>query len=746
MPPLPERGDGATTYAHTVQFALRLQTGSELDAGQLVRQAVLAEELGYEVVAIADRPDSPEFDALTLLSWIAAKTSRITLRADVLAPRDPALLARTVAALDHLSSGRAALALGGGSERAGEAVDVLRALWDTEARGPARYDGRFYRLPGAERGAPAHVVPVTILGSDRAAAELAGQKADGWATEFPGDLTPYAANIVVDAAAEAADRDPREVRRQLLISGRFGPRGAAGSLSDWTGDLLAPMVEYGVSTIVLDLAGLGAEGNEIATRFAREVVPALKVELDKVLPDGLRGRPVRSRAALARRAPGIDYDNVPAGIEVLEPGDPTYRRFRGGYLRGGTPGVVLRAATDEQVVEALAYARRHPELPLSRRSAGHGISGRSTNAGGIVIDLSLMNSIEVVDQAARRVRIGPGARWMHVAAALQPYGWALSSGDYGGVGVGGLATAGGIGYLSRAHGLTIDHLRSVRMVLADGSIVRADDMENPDLFWAVRGAGANFGIVTSFEFVVDEVGPVGYAELTHDASATADFLVSWGELVESSPRDLTSFLIVPPARRGQPSYALSRTMIDSADPDTVLARLQPLADLAPLLDQQVQLTPYAAVMANATEQDPQSSGEPVSRSGLLAHVTPEFAEASARVLRSGAIFWYQLRSVGGAVADVDPDATAYSNRGANFSVVVMGRDDAAVDQVWAELTPYFDGQYLSFDSSLRPGRQEDNWSPTTLARLRDLKAKYDPDAVFDDNFALTPTLTEKDER
>ena len=108
-------------------------------------------------------------------------------------------------------------------------------------------------------------------------------------------------------------------------------------------------------------------------------------------------------------------------------------------------------------------------------------------------------------RSSRLVRIGPGARWMQVAAALGEHGWALSSGDYGGVGVGGLATAGGIGFLAREHGLTIDHLRAVEIVLADGSIVRADAENHADLFWAVRGAGANIGIVTSFEFEVDEV-------------------------------------------------------------------------------------------------------------------------------------------------------------------------------------------------------------------------------------------------
>jgi FAD/FMN-containing dehydrogenase len=214
-------------------------------------------------------------------------------------------------------------------------------------------------------------------------------------------------------------------------------------------------------------------------------------------------------------------------------------------------------------------------LPLSIRSGGHGLSGRSTNDGGVVIDLSRMNAIKVLDRATRRVRIEPGARWMDVAAALAPYGWALSSGDCGGVGVGGLATAGGVGWFVREHGLTIDHLRAVEMVLSDGSVVRASDEEHPDLFWAVRGAGANFGIVTSFEFEVDEVGPVGWAQLVFDASDTAALIEKWGAAIETSPRDLTSAFIIAP-RRGQPLIAYIMALIDSDQPDTVVNRLRPI--------------------------------------------------------------------------------------------------------------------------------------------------------------------------
>src|SRR5690606_21089086 len=187
----------------------------------------------------------------------------------------------------------------------------------------------------------------------------------------------------------------------------------------------------------------------------------------------------------------------------------------------------------------VAVAREHREVPLGVRSGGHGISGRSTNDGGLVLDVGALNTIEVIDEERRLVRVGPGARWHEVAAALAPYGWAISSGDFGGVGVGGLATAGGIGFFAREHGLTIDRVRAAELVLADGSIVRTDADTDPELFWGVRGAGANFGVVTAFEFEASEVGNVGWAQLAFDASDTAGFFERFGAAMEAAPRDVS---------------------------------------------------------------------------------------------------------------------------------------------------------------------------------------------------------------
>lgn len=439
---------------------------------------------------------------------------------------------------------------------------------------------------------------------------------------------------------------------------------------------------------------------------------------------------------------GIDYSAIPALLmdAVIKPGDANYLRVKSTFFHGGAPGIVFQVKKTQQVVEALAFARLHPHLPLSIRSGGHGVRGRSTNYGGIVIDLSRMNKIEILDEATRRVRIEPGARWREVASALAPYGWALTSGDDGGVGVGGLATAGGIGLFARAYGLTIDHLRAVEMVLADGSIVRASEQENQDLFWAVRGAGANFGIVTSFEFQVDKVGNVGWAQLILDASDIPGVLQKWGMILENSPRDLTSFLIVNPPRQSQPAIAHVMALVNSDDPQTIANRLQPIAEIAPLYYLNTVITPYTNILANAQAGDHDGQGEPASRSGSLEHITPEFAAAVARLIESSATYFFQIRSMGGAVSDVPVEATAFGSRLANFEVTAAGTNHERLYEAWDNIRQYFSGLYLIFDTDQRPEHLQDAFPPKTLERLRELKSRYDPDNVFRDNFNIVPQV------
>lgn len=747
-------------YGHPLQFGTFL-TPSNNPPQNPVALAQLSEQLGYDLVTFQDHPYQPAFlDTWTLLSWVAAQTENIHVSANVmnLPMRPPAVMARAAASLDLLSGGRFDLGLGAGGfwdameamgsrrltpgqavDALSEAIEVIRGIWSAGERAPLRIAGDYYQLNGAKRGpAPAHDIPIWLGAYKPRMLRLVGRKADGWLPSLsymqPGDLTR--GNATIDASADAAGRDPREIRRLLNISGRFSPtRGGAlnGPSEQWVDELLPLALEDGIGTFFL-----GSDDSATLQQFATEVMPALREAVSRERSShGVAEGSIRSAAARSKRRDGIDYDAVPASLaaDAVEPGDSAFARVRSTYLRAGSPGLVLRPRDTAGVVDALAYARRHPDVPLGIRSAGHGVSGRSTNNGGIVIDVSRMNAIEILDEKARRIRVEAGARWQEVAAALAPHGWALTSGDYGGVGVGGLATAGGVGWFAREHGLTIDHLHAAEIVLADGSMVRASEHENADLFWAIRGAGANFGIVTSFEFEVDEIGDsIGWAQLALDASDPAALLERWGAAVEAAPRDLTSELIMGGVRPGKQAVAQVLAVVDSEDPDTIIDRLQPLANAAPLLDQSVQLVPYSAVMANAQGGSHDGRGEPHARSGLLEHITPQFAAAAQRLLESGAVYFFQIRAVGAAVSDVDADATAYANRSANFSVVAMGSNAERLDTAWEEIYGHFTGLYLSFETGLRVARLEDAFPPATLSRLRELKDRYDPHNMFRDNF------------
>lgn len=777
--------DGPMHYGRPLQFGTFITPAND-PPEQPVRLAQFAEAVGFDLVTFQDHPYQPRFhDTWTLLTWVAAQTERVHLAHNVLnlpLQRTPVVLARAAASLDLLSGGRFELSVGaggfvdaitavGGPERTlgghvdalAEAIPIIRSTWDADARDRFVVDGEHYRVDGAKRGpAPAHDIPIWIGALKPRMLRLIGRLGDGWLPSLaylgPGEYARAAGTI--DEAAARAGRDPGEIRRLLNVGGRFSPRGGGfldGPPEQWVEQLLPLAVEDGVDTFIL-----ASDDPGTMQRFAEEVAPALRDAVAREIgwgadasggsdasgattaadaptsgPAGPAAR-IRSTAQRARRRDGIDYDAVPASLEAsaVEPGDATFARVRSTYLRGGDPGIVLRPTTAAQVADAVGFARAHRErgIPLAVRSGGHGISGRSTNDGGIVIDVSGLRAMTVLDEASRLVRLEPGARWKDVAAFLEPHGWALSSGDYGGVGVGGLATAGGIGWLVREHGLTIDHLRAVELVLADGSIVRASAAVEPDLFWAVRGAGSAIGIVTAFEFEVDEVGDVGWAQLTFDATDTAEFLQAWGDWIVDSPRDVTSFLMLGAPRPGQPTYAQVMAMIDRHDPDEVVARLQPLAAAAPLVGQDVRMTTYRAVISNAGDETHSGQGEPSARSTMIGRITPEFARDAARFLETGATYFFQFRAAGGAVHDVPAGATAFAHRDAEFSVVAFGTRAGGRDQRFDELiAPHGTGTYTSFDTTRGADATARAYPPATLERLRAIKARVDPGDLFRDN-------------
>jgi alkanesulfonate monooxygenase SsuD/methylene tetrahydromethanopterin reductase-like flavin-dependent oxidoreductase (luciferase family)/FAD/FMN-containing dehydrogenase len=750
---MPDAG-GMPDYGHPLRFGAFI-TPVNSPASQPVRLAVLSEQLGFDLVTFQDHPYQASYlDTWTLLSWVGAQTERVQLSGNVLnlPLRQPAVLARAAASLDLLSGGRVSLGIGAGGfwdaieamggrrltpaqsvDALDEAIEVFRGIWDAAERSPLRAGGEYYRVAGAKRGpAPAHEIPVWIGAYKPRMLDLVGRKADGWLPSLPylepGDLPR--GNHLIDQAAATAGRDPREVTRLLNIP--------AGQSAD---DLVRLALEDGISTFIV--MGDDPEG---LRRFAGEVAPAVREQVDRAR--GQRGTQppgrVRNSTALARRRPGIDYDAVPPSLasRAVEPGDAGYARYTSSYLRGGAPGLVLRPQTAAEVRDALAVASRHRHLPLGIFSAGHGLSGRSLNDGGLVIDVGALNAIEVLDAHSGRVRVGPGARWADVAQALAPHGLAISSGDYGGVGVGGLATAGGIGWLAREHGLTIDHLLGVDVVLADGTLTQASATQNPDLFWAMRGAGANFGVAVGFEFRAAHVGRLAFAQFVFDASDTAGFLRRWGTAIEAADRSVSGEVILG-ARQGRQRYAQAMLVADSSDPDTIVERLQPIADIAPLLDHSVALTSYDQIMTSLLSEAPQQGqGEPHSHSGLIRHLTPAFGQAAAALLDARASYFFQIRAVGGAVSDVPSDATAYGWRDANFSVAAFGTRASGLDRWWETLTPHMEGMYLSFESATGPEVLQRAFPREHLTRLRALKRAYDPTGLFRDNFFIDPAAVD----
>lgn len=752
-----------TDYGHEPLFGTFL-TPDAADPQGVVERARATERAGLDYATFQDHPYQAAFlDTWTLLNWVAAGTERLRVAPNVLSLplRPPAVAARAAASLDLLSEGRLDLGVGAGAfwdgiaamggrklapgqavDALGEAIDVMRGIWDADARGGVRVDGEHHTVLGAKRGPrPAHRIGVWVGAYKSRMLRLTARKADGWlpSMAYADQAALIEGNRVIDDAAAEAGRDPREVRRLLNINGAIGARSAGflqGPPEQWVEQLLPYVLEHGFSAFFLATDAPG----QIA-RFGEEVAPALR---DAVARErGAAGTVVggRTATALAARRGGIDYDAVPEALKdtAVEPGDGEYPRVRHNYMRPGAPGLVLRPATAAQVGEALLYAREQ-KAPLAVRSAGHGISGRSVGDGDVVVDLSALDGVEVLDRRARTVRVGAGARWGAVAERLARDGLAVSSGDHGGVGVGGLATTGGVGWMSRSQGLTIDRVRAIDAVLADGTQVRASREENPDLFWAMRGAGGNFAVATSFEIEAAEVGDIVFADFAVDGARTPDVLRRWGDAVEAAPREVTSFLMLLPGRGGQGPLARFQVAYAGDDVEAAKRALEPFLNVGRVLDQQAVLAPYPAILVAPHGPHTGGGGEPVMRSALVEHFTDESAGGLARVLSSGQTMAVQIRAVGGAVNDVAPEETAYAHRHQNFSVAALGAlgHAPALDAAWEGFLPFTDGMYLSFETGSGPGLLERAFPGPVLERLRELKAVYDPDQVFDRNLPIPP--------
>ncbi|MCM4084315.1 FAD-binding oxidoreductase [Paractinoplanes hotanensis] len=416
--------------------------------------------------------------------------------------------------------------------------------------------------------------------------------------------------------------------------------------------------------------------------------------------------------------------------KVVTPADPRYRLLRSTYTTVARPALVVLPQTTTDVVAALRYAR-DSGLPIAVRSGGHGLSGRSSNDGGVVIDVSGLNEVRVLDRRTRLVRVGAGARWAEVARDLASAGLAISSGDHGNVGVGGLAIAGGVGWLVRDYGLTIDHVRAAEVVLADGRVVRTDAEHEPDLFWAVRGAGAGVGVVTAFEIEATELRDIAVAQLTLAADPDGSTLSRWAEHLAQAPRRLsTAAMLMSDGRRA----VLSLTAV-YAGPDTGRMRkaVAPLLEIGTLLDQRAHRVPYSGLVSTA-HLHPNLGQQPANTTnGLLPTMTPDAARAITAAVTGPRPALLQLRSVGGAVNDVAADATAYSHR--DSDVLVVGTvfppgDRATLDRIWRPVGAHTRGAYANFESCPDAAAFRRFYPGPTGDRVLATWRHHDPDGIF----------------
>ncbi len=235
---------------------------------------------------------------------------------------------------------------------------------------------------------------------------------------------------------------------------------------------------------------------------------------------------------------------------VITPDDPGFDEARTVYnaMIDKKPALVVQAVDVADVIAGVKFAGEH-DLPICVRGGGHNAAGLGTCDDGIVIDLGRMNAVRV-NPKTQRVVVEGGATWGDVDHATQPFGLAVPAGIISTTGVGGLTLGGGFGYLSRGYGLTIDNLVAADLVLADGSFVTASESENPDLFWAIRGGGGNFGVVTAFEFMAQKAGTVTAGVLFYELDKAAELMRIYRDFIDDAPRELGIFfgyLLTPPA-------------------------------------------------------------------------------------------------------------------------------------------------------------------------------------------------------
>jgi FAD/FMN-containing dehydrogenase len=440
--------------------------------------------------------------------------------------------------------------------------------------------------------------------------------------------------------------------------------------------------------------------------------------------------------------------------QVILPDDPGYDDARALYnaMVDKRPAVIARCRSTADIAAALEFARTS-DLAVAVRGGAHSGPGFGSVDGGLVIDLSLMDRIDV-DADARTVRVEGGATWGQVDAATHAFGLATPAGVIASTGVGGLTLGGGHGYLSRKHGLTIDNLLEAEVVLADGRVVTASESKHPNLFWALRGGGGNFGVVASFTFRLHPVHTVICGPTAWPASATADILGWFRDFMPAQDEDLYGFfatMTVPPAPPFPEAFHLQKACAVvwcyTGDPARADEAFAPVRRMQPAF---VGLgeAPYPAL---------QSTFDPLYPKGLQWYWRGDFFRTIPdEAVAAHARFAEQLPTmhsamhlypIDGAVHRVGQTETAWAYRNVNFSQVIVGVDpdpaNAQALKQWA--VDYSDathphsagGAYVNFMMDEGQDRVRATYGPN-YRRLTEVKAQYDPDNVFRINQNIQP--------
>lgn len=442
--------------------------------------------------------------------------------------------------------------------------------------------------------------------------------------------------------------------------------------------------------------------------------------------------------------------------ELILPSSPAYETERkvwnGTY--DGYPAAIVRCIDAEDVKVAVNVALDYA-MTLSVRSGGHSAAGHGTNTGGLVIDLSDMKMI-TIDPVRHTARLEPGLTWGEVAKTLQPFGLALTAGDVASVGVGGLLLGGGIGWMVRAYGLTIDRLQAVELVTANGQLLRASADENPELFWGLRGGGGNFGIATAFEVNLHPGGTILGGAVFYEATEAERILREYSHLAAAAPDELSTEVLlmlappapfIPPDKQGTPVVGIMVCYIgDISEGERVVAPLRQLAN--PIADL-IAPMPYSAIFEfTAVGEIPGFQHH--SRSQFFEMFSDEMlhalVESTQAVISPETLI--TLRVLGGAMSRVATDATAFAHRDKQGMVLIThfaplladaASLDARTQKVFQALLPYANGAYVGFLADEGEQRIREVYPTATYERLVALKNQYDPTNLFNQNPNIKPT-------